>query len=347
MTQVFVSYKREDEQRVAVLVRALEREGLIVWWDRGLPGGESWRLGIQTALEKAGCVIVVWSHQSVGPSGDFVRDEAGHAKRRGILVPVRLDDVDVPLGFGEVQAIDLTRWKGRQRDPDFQDVVAAVKAKLEGRPAPLARGPKARQMRRLAFGGAVSMALWIIAAFGLNLFGLQERLCAAPLPLLQPHLSDLCGVVGLGKRPSREERLAWAGRGRGDCNALRAHIARFPGGAYRDEATSMIAARQITQADIWEPTTRSLRLFVGEGPPSGDTPRARDEALRRAQDSADQLCKGFAATASFRLRAATPVVSRWNCESSADGVRCGLEGEAQCQLDAKRVEETETCGSRQ
>ena len=117
VTQVFVLYKRDDEQRVAVLVRALEREGLSVWWDRGIPGGESWRLGIQAALEEANCVIVVWSHHSVGPSGDFVRDEAARAKRRGILVPVRVDDVDVPLGFGEVQSIDLTRWKGRRRDP--------------------------------------------------------------------------------------------------------------------------------------------------------------------------------------------------------------------------------------
>ena len=109
----------------------------------------------------------------------------------------------------------------------------------------------------------------------------------------------------------------------------------------------MIAARQITQAEIWEPTTRALRLFVGEGDAFNNSPRARDAALGRARDSAEQLCKGFAAAASFRLRGATPVVRRWNCETNADGVRCGLEGEAQCQLDAKRVEETETCGSGQ
>jgi len=46
MSDVFVSYKREDEVRVAPLVHALEAAGLDVWWDRGLPGGESWRANI-------------------------------------------------------------------------------------------------------------------------------------------------------------------------------------------------------------------------------------------------------------------------------------------------------------
>jgi len=112
MNEIFISYKREDEVRVGRLVRALETAGLSPWWDRGLAGGENWRSQIQNALDAAKCVIVVWTNQSVGPAGDFVRDEAMQAKRRGVLVPVMLDKVDPPLGFGEVQAIDLSHWKG-------------------------------------------------------------------------------------------------------------------------------------------------------------------------------------------------------------------------------------------
>jgi hypothetical protein len=85
-------------------------------------------------------VIVVWTRESVGPAGDFVRDEARRAKGRGVLVPVKLDKIDPPLGFGEIQAIDLTHWKGSSRDPFFQDLVAAVTAKLEGRPVPPGEG---------------------------------------------------------------------------------------------------------------------------------------------------------------------------------------------------------------
>lgn len=104
MTDVFFSYKREDEDRVVKLVRGLEEAGLTVWWDRGLPGGESWRANIQSALEKASCVVVAWTKMSVGPTGDFVRDEAGEAKLRGIFVPLFLS-----RGYGH--PLDLAKFK--------------------------------------------------------------------------------------------------------------------------------------------------------------------------------------------------------------------------------------------
>ncbi|WP_083197446.1 toll/interleukin-1 receptor domain-containing protein [Candidatus Viadribacter manganicus] len=47
MTDIFLPYKREDETRVGRLVQALEKAGLKVWWDRGLPAGESWRANIR------------------------------------------------------------------------------------------------------------------------------------------------------------------------------------------------------------------------------------------------------------------------------------------------------------
>src|SRR5580704_19347936 len=121
MPHVMVSYKREDEPRVAQLVRALRSHGLEVWWDQGLPGGEAWRENIEKALAEAGCVVVVWSHGSTGPDGGFVRDEASRAKARGHLVPVVIDGVMPPLGFGELQAVDLKRWKGNAKDPFFVD----------------------------------------------------------------------------------------------------------------------------------------------------------------------------------------------------------------------------------
>ena len=136
MSDVFISYKREDEARVARLAKALESAGFDVWWDRGLPGGESWRANIEAALESARCVVAVWSKASVAKEGHFVRDEAGRAMARRQLVPVFIDRVDLPLGFGEVQAIDLSGWRGRPNDPAIHDVVEACKAKLDDRPAP-------------------------------------------------------------------------------------------------------------------------------------------------------------------------------------------------------------------
>ena len=86
---MLVSYNMQDKERVTAHLDALQEHGLEVWWDKDLPGGEDWRENIETELNEAGCVIVVWSPGSVGPDRGFVRDEASRAKERGVLVPVR------------------------------------------------------------------------------------------------------------------------------------------------------------------------------------------------------------------------------------------------------------------
>jgi TIR domain len=343
MSEVFVSYKREDETRVGRLVQALESTGLSVWWDRGLAGGESWRAQIQAALDAAKCLIVVWTHESVGPAGDFVRDEAGQAKRRGVLVPVKLDTVDPPLGFGEIQAIDLTHWKGNLRDPFFQDLCAAVTAKLEGRPVPPAKGPMKRLVRRLTLSSVASAIGFGALAFGFNLFSAQDQVCG--ISFLQPQLSDVCGAFGLGNRPTKTERIAWEGREPGSCAALRAHVEHFPQGAYRHDAADILAARRVTQMEIWTPSTRRLALFVGEDDAlSSDEAAGRAAALSRGQVSAERLCKGFAAATSFRFTSATAAVQTWRCAPAAKGVVCGFEGEAVCAVEERHMQEIEVCG---
>jgi len=130
MADVFVSYKAEDRARIAPLVRALETGGVSVWWDAHIGGGDEWRQTILRHLEAAKCVIVVWSKRSVGPAGNFVRDEATRALRRKTYLPVRIDKVDPPLGFGEMQALDLAGWKGDTSDPRYEAVVTALRSRF-------------------------------------------------------------------------------------------------------------------------------------------------------------------------------------------------------------------------
>lgn len=136
MSDVFVSYKAEDRARVLPLVEALEADGLSVWWDAHLGGGDEWRDSIQQHLDEAKCVVVIWSKRSIGPEGHFVRDEATRAQRRHAYLPVRIDKVDPPLGFGETQAIPLSSWKGDRSDPRYQAVLAAARAIVSGGPRP-------------------------------------------------------------------------------------------------------------------------------------------------------------------------------------------------------------------
>ncbi|QNN67263.1 toll/interleukin-1 receptor domain-containing protein [Sphingomonas lutea] len=109
---VFISYKAEDRKRLVPLVEALEAEGFNVWWDQHIGGGTNWREEIESHLDAAKVVIVVWSKRTVGPEGRFVRDEASAAQEAGHYLPITIDNVRPPLGFREHQAISLSSWKG-------------------------------------------------------------------------------------------------------------------------------------------------------------------------------------------------------------------------------------------
>lgn len=167
-TDIFVSYKAEDRPRVQPLVTALEAEGFSVWWDTHIGGGAHWREDIEQHLDAAKCVIVVWSKRSIGPGGDFVRDEATRARKRGAYLPVRLDTVDAPLGFGEVQAILLKGWRGDRSDPRFLTITEAVRRRIAGEDiahVTLLHERPAVSRRALVVGGA---GVGVVAAAALG-----------------------------------------------------------------------------------------------------------------------------------------------------------------------------------
>jgi TolB-like protein/Tfp pilus assembly protein PilF len=168
MSDVFVSYKAEDRSRVEPLVGALEAEGLSVWWDARVSGGEAWRESIAKQLDEARCVIVIWSKRSTGPEGRFVRDEASRAQRRGTYLPITIDKVEPPLGFGETQALPLRSWKGDPSHPRYRtisDCVHSLLGRERSAGAPIAARPSsaARVDRRtaIAAGGATMVAAGI------------------------------------------------------------------------------------------------------------------------------------------------------------------------------------------
>jgi serine/threonine-protein kinase len=160
MADLFVSYKAEDRPRVARLVEAIEAEGIPVWWDAHIGAGDEWRDAILRELEAARCVLVIWSRRSIGPDGHFVRDEATRALRRHVYLPVLIDRVEPPLGFGETQAIDLSSWSGDPSDKRFRSALAAIRGRLGLHDtAPIRTRAQPRISRRAAMaGGAVVVA---------------------------------------------------------------------------------------------------------------------------------------------------------------------------------------------
>ena len=340
MKHVLVSYKREDEPRVARLIRALQQHGLIIWWDQGLPGGEEWRANIEKALTEAGCVIVVWTQGSVGAEGEFVRDEAARAKARGILVPVALDKVMAPLGFGEIQAIDLSHWRDKPNDPALLDLVAACKAKLEGRDAPQAKAPGGRLLRRAAAGSSASVLVLAAITFAANLFAIQDRLCTIPGP--QPALSDLCGAVHLGNQPNRAERLAWKARRPGNCQDLRDIINNPDDRVYHAEAAALLQAAKLGRSASFSPAPRTAHGYVrqSEAPFPGQVAAQADAGKRAVADATETACAPV--DDSERLAGADLGKTTYDCRPSLGGWTCAADYVATCRIEVRAM--TETCG---
>ena len=129
MPDIFISYSQKDKARVKPLVDALEQQGWSLFWDRHIPPGRTWAQYIKDQLDQSSCVLVVWSSSSVNPDS-FVQEEINYIRKRNILVPVFIDNVEPPFGFISIHAADLTRWNRSASAPEFQQVLNAVKGVL-------------------------------------------------------------------------------------------------------------------------------------------------------------------------------------------------------------------------
>ncbi len=131
MSDIFLSYKSEDRTRAKIIAKALELHGYSVWWDRIIPPGKTFDQVIEEELDVANCVIVLWSKRS-GKS-DWVKNEAREGTRRGILIPVLIDDVKIPFEFKHIQAANLIDWQGTLPNPEFDLLLKSV-GELSGKP---------------------------------------------------------------------------------------------------------------------------------------------------------------------------------------------------------------------
>lgn len=154
---VFLSYAHADQAQAQRLANMLQRSGLTVWWDALIEGGSSYATTIKDALAAADAVIVLWSRQSV--ESDWVRDEAAQGRDRRRLVPLSLDGTPPPLGFGQIQMIDISGWNGRSTAPLFQSILRALATAMSGAvPAPQAAigAPVTRRKSLVLGAGAVA-----------------------------------------------------------------------------------------------------------------------------------------------------------------------------------------------
>lgn len=124
MSDIFVSYAREDRSKAQDIAEALQDQGWTVWWDRNIPPGKTFDEVISKALNTAKCVIVLWSEASA--RSDWVKEEANEGARRHILVPVLIEDVEIPLGFRRIHSAMLVGWTKHSETSEFNQFLQAV-----------------------------------------------------------------------------------------------------------------------------------------------------------------------------------------------------------------------------
>jgi uncharacterized membrane protein YhaH (DUF805 family) len=130
MADVFISYAREDRAHAEQVARALAGLGLNCFWDTEIPPGQTWSDYIESKLDAARVVVVLWSQHSA--KSQWVREEARMGRDMAKLIPAIIDGSPSPLGFGEVQAADLTTWRGEPNHPQWTRFANAVFAAARG-----------------------------------------------------------------------------------------------------------------------------------------------------------------------------------------------------------------------
>jgi len=108
MSDVFISYAREDRSLAAALANDLQQKGFGVWWDAELVGADNFQDAILAALSRARAAIVIWTKNSV--ASNFVRDEARYALFHNKLIATKvgeLEVIDIPFGFQSQHTEDV------------------------------------------------------------------------------------------------------------------------------------------------------------------------------------------------------------------------------------------------
>ena len=154
-----------------MLAEYITANGLSVWWDHKLEPGSMFSAELKKRIDTASHVIVLWSEHSV--ASHFVLDEATKARHQNKLVPVRIDDCEVPIGFGQLHVHDVRNWPD-----DLAPILARVGVEAPKLPPALAK--PVRKSRRGAWLAVLGLAILAVAGGGgfLGYRAWQERLAA-------------------------------------------------------------------------------------------------------------------------------------------------------------------------
>src|SRR4030095_6467436 len=96
MADVFISYPREEQERVRQLVAALERRGRQVWVDWGdIPPSAEWKAEIVAGIEGADVFVALLARAYADSAA--CAEELGHAVSHSKrMVPIAVEQLEGP-----------------------------------------------------------------------------------------------------------------------------------------------------------------------------------------------------------------------------------------------------------
>ena len=121
--RVFLCHASQDKPTVWKLHRYLKQHGIKPWLDQeDLLPGEDWEVEIPRALFSSDVILVCLSKNSVNKEG-FVQKEITFALDKAMekpegtifIIPVKLEDCEIPRRLTRYQWVDLSRAEGRKR----------------------------------------------------------------------------------------------------------------------------------------------------------------------------------------------------------------------------------------
>lgn len=146
-SRVFLSYAREDKQKVKAIYRELSKQGFTPWLDiTDLEPGQDWQQVIGSAIKNARFVLMFLSNKSVAKRGYFQREIAEALRTaetiphgQKFIIPVRLEECFVPEKLSNWHWCDVFKPHGLSK------LIGALRGPSESRSSSHRRTHKRRE----------------------------------------------------------------------------------------------------------------------------------------------------------------------------------------------------------
>ena len=276
MTDVFISYAREQRHLVEPLAAALEAQGYEVWWDSRLTAGQLFDDEILKQIEAAKALVVIWSPES--SVSRYVLMEVGiaHAWSKK-LIPLRLSDFresQIPEPFKKHQAVELV---------DAEAIAKSLKNSKVNPPDTLEQA--LRKLDRNAPDARRELESWIAKYPGFYLKGHEGKLSITVRSAVGPAATD----VNFGTIWTDDDTLYF-----GDfCGQLIARINGEAAWRYIESLAALVEAAYVTSNNEGQPT--NIRMPGQPSYPKVRTILSKGEAWGRLLlDAKEHLGPGSA-----------------------------------------------------